>query len=157
MGRRRRKARVEKPKLTLLQILVWADNHFHRTGEWPKTSTGPVKDNLNETWGNIDVALRRGLRGLSGGSSLARLLDEQRGVRNVKNLPPLTEAQILTWADEHHRVTGEWPVIESGPIPGPTVRYGGTWTWPSGTEPGNSPVVRPWPTFWKGAVVYGIG
>jgi hypothetical protein len=48
------------------------------------------------------MALRLGLRGLPGGSSLARLLDEQRRVRNVKNLPPLTEEQILAWADEHH-------------------------------------------------------
>jgi hypothetical protein len=118
MGRRRRKARVDRPKLTFSQILAWADAHFRRTGEWPKTSTGPVKDNLNETWGNIDVTLRRGLRGLPGGSSLARLLDEQRGVRNVKNLPPLTEPMILAWADEHHRKTGEWPEILSGAIPG---------------------------------------
>jgi hypothetical protein len=109
---------VERPKLTLAQILCWADSHFQRTGDWPMTSTRRVTDDLNEKWRTIDNALRHGLRGLPGGMSLARLLDEQRGVRNVKNLPPLTEAQILGWADDHHRKTGDWPDIQSGPVPG---------------------------------------
>jgi hypothetical protein len=54
---------------------------------------------------------------LPGGSSLARLLARHRGVRNPKDLPPLTCRQILAWADAHHRRTGAWPTGTSGPIP----------------------------------------
>jgi hypothetical protein len=46
--------------------------------------SGVIKDDLAETWRRVDNGLRYGLRGLPGGSSLARLLDEKRGVRNVK-------------------------------------------------------------------------
>jgi hypothetical protein len=99
-------------------VLAWADSHFQRTGEWPKTSTGPVLDNPNETWRRIDNGLRYGLRGLPAGLSLARLLDLKRGVRNVQNLLPLTEQQVLAWAVEHHRRTGSWPRENSGPIYG---------------------------------------
>ena len=65
----------------------------------------------------MDTALRLGLRGLAPGSSLARLLGERRGVRNRKRLPPLTEEQVLAWADAHHEGTGRWPNRDDGPIP----------------------------------------
>ena len=61
-------------------------------------------------------ALRLGLRGLSGRDSLAQLLARERGVRNVSNLPPLTEETILEWADQHHERTGRWPNENSGPV-----------------------------------------
>jgi hypothetical protein len=54
-----------------------------------------VRENLNENWRKIDHALCYGLRGLPGGSSLARFLAEHRGARNAKALPPLTEEQLL--------------------------------------------------------------
>jgi hypothetical protein len=41
--------------------------------------------------------------GLPGGSSLARLLARERGVRNRCGLPPLTEAAILRWARAHRQ------------------------------------------------------
>src|SRR5438445_174052 len=53
-----------------------------------------------------------GERGLPGGSSLAG----QRGVRNDKDVPRLTQKQILAWADEHHQATGAWPKARSGAI-----------------------------------------
>jgi hypothetical protein len=31
--------------------------------------------------------------------------------------PPLTEAQVLAWADAHRGRTGLWPHAKSGPIP----------------------------------------
>jgi hypothetical protein len=58
-----------------------------------------------------------GYRGLPGGSSLAQLLAEHRGVRNPKRLPPYTVEQILAWADAHQQRTGQWPTLLSGPIP----------------------------------------
>ena len=67
--------------LTIEQVLAWADAHWERTGEWPTVSSGPVHGVAGETWQAIDRALRRGNRGLPDGSSLARLLDEQRGPR----------------------------------------------------------------------------
>src|SRR6516164_9490224 len=30
--------------------------------------------------------------------------------------PPITAAQILAWADAHHRRTGRWPVMVTGPV-----------------------------------------
>jgi hypothetical protein len=77
-----------------------------------------VRDNLNEKWLNINQALRLGLRGLPGGDSLARLLDRERGVRNLGNLPPLTEDQLVAWAVAHRKRTGAWPTENSGPIEG---------------------------------------
>jgi hypothetical protein len=54
-------------------------------------------------------AIARGLRGFPGGETLADLLAERRGVRNVGRLPPLTEGQILAWADAYFAAHGEWP------------------------------------------------
>ena len=68
-------------QVTLEQILAWADAHRERTGEWPTTGSGKVYGVICETWPAIDRALRRGNRGLPGGSSLAKLLDEKRGPR----------------------------------------------------------------------------
>jgi hypothetical protein len=65
-----------------------------------------------------------GTRGLAAGSSLARLLAEQRGVRNRADLPRLAQRQILARADAHRRRTGRWPTQASGAVPGGT---GDTW------------------------------
>jgi hypothetical protein len=65
----------------------------------------------------IDRALRRGLRSLPGGSSLAKLLAHHRNVRNIRGLPDLSERVILVWAGACHRLTGKWPNRNSGPIP----------------------------------------
>jgi hypothetical protein len=54
---------------------------------------------------------------MAGGSSLALLLAEKRGARNVWSLPNLSVPQILPWADAFHQRTGHWPGIEAGPIP----------------------------------------
>jgi superfamily II DNA or RNA helicase len=105
------------PLLTINQILAWADAHYDRTGKWPNADSGPISEAFGESWSAIQVALSRGVRGLPGGSSLARLLAEHRGRRNRKDQPPLTEEQILAWADAHHQRTGTWPTAESGAIP----------------------------------------
>jgi hypothetical protein len=104
------------PNLTIPGILRWADSHHRRTGRWPNEDSGPVAGALGEKWASISEALRTGRRGLPGGSSLARLLAQHRGVRNKKALPPLTTAKILSWADAYHRRTGAWPNAQSGPI-----------------------------------------
>jgi hypothetical protein len=73
-------------------ILKWADAHLLRTGALPTMWDGPVRDGiLGDNWRKVDNALRYGLRGLPGGSSLAALLAQHRGHRNIHSLPPLTE------------------------------------------------------------------
>jgi hypothetical protein len=81
--------------LTEEQILAWADTFHEREGRWPTEDSGAIFDIPDETWSNISAALQRGLRGLRGGSSLARLLADRRGARNRGALPKLTEEQIL--------------------------------------------------------------
>jgi hypothetical protein len=97
------------PRLSVPQILVWADAHKERTGVWPKETSGRIREAPEESWYAIDRALRAGVRGLAKGQSLARLLAEHRGVRNTQALAPLTIKQILAWADAHFRRTGRWP------------------------------------------------
>lgn len=96
--------------LYVSQILRWSDAHRRRTGNWPQKDSGRVPDAPDEKWLNIDQALRKGLRGLPADWSLAQLLAEYRGKRNRKRLPKLTERQIVSWADPHHRRTGSWPI-----------------------------------------------
>src|SRR5262249_33102121 len=91
--------------------------HRASIGNWPSVSSGRVIGTAEE-WLKINVALDLGLRGLPGGSSLAKLLQRHRGRRNHAAPPRLTEAQILRWCDAHHRRTGEWPKQKSGPIAG---------------------------------------
>src|SRR5215813_3693226 len=70
-----------------------------------------------ETWVAVDLALRRGTRGLPGGSSLPKLLAERCQARNTAGRAPLTEEQVLQWADAYYRRTGLWPTCTSGRIP----------------------------------------
>src|SRR5204863_334508 len=68
------------PPLTIKQILKWADAHHQKTGEWPNKKSGEVLGAPGEKWANINDTLSRGIRGLPGGSSLAKLQAEKRGV-----------------------------------------------------------------------------
>lgn len=112
-GHRNRKA---LPKYTLIQILKWADAHHRRTGEWPKNTSGPIPERPGETWEAVNQALRNGIRGLPGGSSLPQFLEAKRGVPNVRQLPKFTVRQILIWADAYHALHGDWPTSHSGQI-----------------------------------------
>lgn len=112
-GVRNRKA---LPPYSLKQILEWADAHRDRQGRWPLKTSGPIEAAPGETWMAVAVALRNGQRGLPGGSSLSQLLAARRGVRNKGDLPRFTLSGILRWADAHHRRSGVWPTLLSGPI-----------------------------------------
>ncbi len=108
--------RQDRPGLTEATVLRWADAHHRRTRRWPGQGSGPIPGAAGENWLAVDNALRVGLRGLPGGSSLRQLLSRERGVRNEKDLPPLDIAQILRCADAHHERFGEWPMRNSGPV-----------------------------------------
>jgi hypothetical protein len=75
-----------------------------------------VKEHPTTTWRAISRNLREGRRRLPGGSSLAQLLYQHRGVRHRFRLPKLTLRQILKWADAHRRRTGRWPSTQSGHV-----------------------------------------
>jgi hypothetical protein len=105
---------VRRP-LTINQILEWCDAHKERTGRWPSEDSGSIAGQ-DETWNAIAQSLRGGCRHLPGGTSLAKLLAEQRGHRNRKALPKLTIEQILIWADAHMNQTGDWPRVKSGQV-----------------------------------------
>ena len=105
-------------RLTIPRILAWANAHHRRTGKSPNQQAGPIDAAPGETWLAVDSALRKGRRGLVGGSSLARLLAKKRGVENRLALPPLTVERILAWANAHHARTGRWPTSGDGPVEG---------------------------------------
>ena len=88
-------------------------------------TSGEIEEAPGDTWERISLALNKGVRGLPGGSTLPRLLAEKRGYRNKADLPELTIARVLRWADDHHKRTRLWPTSESGPVHG--VR-GETWS-----------------------------
>ena len=103
--------------LAIEQILAWADAHHAATGAWPHRDSGVVRDApFAITWSTVHAALHKGSRGLPGGSTLARLLAEHRGVPNRRVAPPLTIEQILAWADAHRAATGS--------LADPSLRHG---------------------------------
>jgi hypothetical protein len=108
-----------RPPLTAKQILAWADAHKARTGQWPKKTSGLVRDGyLGDNWLKIENALKLGLSGLDGGTTLAKLLVEARGVRSPRYLPELSEEIILAWADRYRQRTGDWPNDQSAEVVG---------------------------------------
>jgi hypothetical protein len=115
--------RLRKEPLSVPQILSWADAHHAATGVWPRQTSESVIGVPGESWSGLGQALTAGSRGLPGGSSLAKLLTEHRGVRNRKLPPRLSPEQILAWADEHHAAEGSWPTAASGPISGAPYEY----------------------------------
>jgi hypothetical protein len=115
----------KRPRLTVSQILAWAEAHVQRTGKRPNGHSGLVPESDGETWAAINTALLYGYRGLSGSLSLAELLNRHWGEKSpddrkppkARNRPPLTIEQILTWAEVHHQRTGKWPTAATGEIP----------------------------------------
>ncbi|MEE8170709.1 MAG: hypothetical protein V3T70_09185 [Phycisphaerae bacterium] len=120
LGKGRRSVRnLHSIRLTNREVLAWAEAHHRRTGFWPNATSGRIAGSEGELWGSVHNALKRGMRGLRGGTTLARFLVKH--LRADISLPSkirLTEKQILKWADAHHRRTGRWPKRISGPIRG---------------------------------------
>jgi hypothetical protein len=74
------------PRLTLAQVLTWADAHHATNGRWPTPRSGAVAGAApGETWRKIDQALYRGHRGLPPLGSLARVLAGRDGSGPVGN------------------------------------------------------------------------
>ncbi len=101
--------------LSVDQILDWADAWIARTGRRPLKNAGEIPDSGGLTWNLVDSALRKGDGFLPQDSSLETLLRAARPVRPRR--PPVTEEQILFWADAFYARSGRWPIVWSGPIP----------------------------------------
>lgn len=108
--------RAESPHLTEDEIVVWAQEHRQRLGTWPTITSGPIGLSPDDTWAAVDNALRDGLRGITGGSTLAKLLADKCGKRNHMDVPPLVVEEILNWARDHQVRTGKLPTQDSGPV-----------------------------------------
>jgi hypothetical protein len=104
------------PKLSIPQIITWVHAYRRQIGEWPKDNSGPIPGADGESWLAVDMSLRKGRRGLPGGSSLARLLAAHCGVRNNGQVPPLTIATILRWADTYYALHEKRPTARAGKI-----------------------------------------
>jgi hypothetical protein len=68
-------------RLRIQTILRWADAFHATNGRWPVAAPLPVAEAPDESWDRIDRALRRGERGLPGGTSLTQLLAGRRSAR----------------------------------------------------------------------------
>ena len=153
--RRPRRRPAARPRattrLTIDLILSWADAHRSASGRWPRIDSGPVPDHPVLNWMQVNRALSEGYRGLPGGTTLADLLQEHRGVRNKQNLPRLDVEQILAWADAHRQATGEYPHDRLRPgvhAPGET--------WAASIRPcprasAACPAARRWRSSWRSA------
>lgn len=108
---------VDRPPLTVERILTLADSYYFLHGVYPTKLSGWASTHLGETWAGIDEALRNARRGLPGGSSLSRVLQERRGLRSRHGLPHYTKEDILAWADAYYRRNGSYPMRDSGKIP----------------------------------------
>src|SRR5262249_42207718 len=75
------------PRLSVEQILSWADAYFAAHGVWPGHSSGPLDSAPGETWAAIDRNLWLGRRGLPGKTTLLRLLIEH-GRRSLSGRTP---------------------------------------------------------------------
>ena len=73
---------------------------------------------------------------------------EVSGVRNRKGLPPLHVQEILMWANDYHRRTGDWPNRNCGSISNALPNPGWQWTWPGGMVSAGFPEALPWPSCW---------
>jgi hypothetical protein len=98
------------------QIVAWAQEYQATHGHLPRATTTEIDGTNGETWLGIDLALRRGLRGLSGNLSLARLLKAKLGSAEQPAGGRLNLEQILRWADYHQEQTGVWPRWNSGTV-----------------------------------------
>ncbi len=108
------KTQPRRLRLTRPKVLALADLYRRQSGRNPTQRSGPVQPGWRLTWKAVETGLREGYYGLPGGESLAQLLAEHRGIRNRSQLPRLTIAQILLWAEAHFRRTGYWPTAQSG-------------------------------------------
>lgn len=111
------RSHLNKPDLTYDGIVLLARTHLRITGSRPTKRSGHVMfGDPEDTWSGYDQSLRRGLRGLPGGTSLANLIENELGLINHIGKPNLTHDKITELATAHFESTGRWPNTRSGSV-----------------------------------------
>ncbi len=72
-------SRGDRSPLEIPRILAWADAFRDRTGRWPTINSGSIPEAPGENWRRSTPPSLRGCAGSRRGSSLAKLLDRERG------------------------------------------------------------------------------
>lgn len=108
------------PALSATLILDWIKQYIDVHGKKPNRTSGIIEPVSEEykgiTWTIINTALEVGTRGLPGGSSLAKLIDNKMGIANPMNLPSLNEELIINWVTQFINTHKEKPLRSSGVI-----------------------------------------
>ena len=112
-----------KEDLTEEKLLRWVEIYRKQNeGKFPSQGSGSVLDEqgqgVGETWVAIDLAFRKGLRGLKdiGNSSLKEFLDKHFPDERTKKRD-LTEEKILEWVGIYRKQNyGNFPLKYSGPV-----------------------------------------
>jgi hypothetical protein len=107
---------TQMTRISVEEVLRWADLHHEKHGVWPNAGSGPVDRVPGINWAKIDALLKQGRRGLPGGSSLTRLLAQERWGSPPSQSAALSVERILAWADAHHTSHGKLPTAKSGPV-----------------------------------------
>lgn len=92
--------------LTIEQVHAAMKRFHDEHGRWPGLREPNEPADLGGTWLRINAALQTGLRGLSGGSSLARERDALLGLAPRVRL---TRQMIIDAVVAYHREHGVWP------------------------------------------------
>src|SRR5262249_48993125 len=77
--RRGRRNRKRPPRLAEARVVRWAWAHYRRHGRWPTAEAGRVGGAPGGAGEAVRLALGAGMRGLPGGSSLAKLVGRLKG------------------------------------------------------------------------------
>ena len=80
---------TEPRRMTVAEILIWADAYRDRHGKWPRIGSGPIPEAPGATWSRVQGALMRGSCGIPAASSLARLLKRERAAAEPKGYRPV--------------------------------------------------------------------
>jgi len=109
--RPKRPYRARMRYLSEEQILAWVDEYCATNGKYHAAKSGGDIPNSNgETWSTVNTALRSGPRWLSGQTTLAKFIAENRPPLDVPPAKPhLTEEQILVWVDYYYELHGKYP------------------------------------------------
>ena len=99
------------PRLSVEQVFFWADQYFAAHGSWPNMRSGIIPNSRGHTWRRLEMNLRRGTRGLPGGTTLGRLL-EGRVVQGTEGKRPSHGRRIASAVEggaPAMAAHGSWP------------------------------------------------
>ena len=87
--------------------MKWATAYHKGHNEWPSVKSGEVESGHKTTWKNVDEYLKKGGRGLEGGSSLSQLLIEHDLEGYQSTYVPPTPDEVQETIEEEE---GETPI-----------------------------------------------